>query len=808
MDLTKSVHENPLVESLKRLNDQLITRVKKFDEEKVELLRKSYQERLDEREIQNEKHLGHIKELNERHMKFVLMFKKMKDASQERLKAVEAESADIRKRLEGKDKETSDLITTLRSEKDALDNSKMALQAENERLQTQLTKVTSDFKALENDYAYAEEAFEEERKRVEEETEKREKSKHELESAKKDIDLKERHISYLEKKLKTATKDIDDQNAQIQGFQGRLDLARSQTKAAQDQIEGMKVTEDGSRQDVQSLRDRVDFKQAQVEDLKRALIVAETKLTEFPDTKKELQKSKAVNRGLQTAISKLTADIERSGFDPNPGAYLAKPSSKDAKSKRSLKTEIDFSLDEGDQPTESGTEESDSSISEISSILTSDGESDHSEDQTLVPRPAHEGLNRPLSPIRRARKTRILEPTSPTTPGPEPLVVQTPLAPGPKVTEPTKLKTLDTPAPQPASPTTPGPGPPVVQTPLAPGLKALKPIEPDVPVIPAPKPPVQSSVQDIIGTTPAPPQYPTPPTEPVGSPEPTSIIYNKGPVIYISQPWRWHYFWLHFLILFVFWFSKPYGIFKNLLRKAFRLPSQSSPVTTPDTPPRTSPRARPVFDLGGPSAFVQPEFAIRDPIMFTNTASGSGLPFPKDPSPPPTGSSPPIRPPSPAGSPAPTPRPSDMRHFESGDSPPVKKPFKPRISGYLNPAPWLDPTMRPAHTWSWRTILHPDPKRLPDFRPTFLGILVHLLVLAALLMGLDAYNERSLWLAANDHTRSFLLDVLNNPSHYYHGLSHVFFITLPEDWRRAIDLLMFKYVVQFLDLDIHHQLPG
>jgi hypothetical protein len=62
----------------------------------------------------------------------------------------------------------------------------------------------------------------------------------------------------------------------------------------------------------------------------------------------------------------------------------------------------------------------------------------------------------------------------------------------------------------------------------------------------------------------------------------------------------------------------------------------------------------------------------------------------------------------------------------------------------------------------WDDLLRPRPGRLPSVFDTILGLLFHIVVYAAVWMSYSAYQERQLWLAANDTTRRYLHQILHD----------------------------------------------
>jgi len=96
-----------------------------------------------------------------------------------------------------------------------------------------------------------------------------------------------------------------------------------------------------------------------------------------------------------------------------------------------------------------------------------------------------------------------------------------------------------------------------------------------------------------------------------------------------------------------------------------------------------------------------------------------------------------------------------------------------------------------------------DPRRVPSFWNTIAGLIFHLFVYAALFMSISAYRERELWLAANDGTRAFLVNILRHRS----GVNHILFF-LPADWQHWIDGLMWKYFVQQMAERNNFRMPG
>jgi hypothetical protein len=62
----------------------------------------------------------------------------------------------------------------------------------------------------------------------------------------------------------------------------------------------------------------------------------------------------------------------------------------------------------------------------------------------------------------------------------------------------------------------------------------------------------------------------------------------------------------------------------------------------------------------------------------------------------------------------------------------------------------------------WGDLLRPRPGRLPSVVDTLVGLSFHILVYAAVWMSYSAYQERQLWLAANDATRRYLYQILHN----------------------------------------------
>ncbi|KAM3066575.1 hypothetical protein ACMFMG_002289 [Clarireedia jacksonii] len=74
----------------------------------------------------------------------------------------------------------------------------------------------------------------------------------------------------------------------------------------------------------------------------------------------------------------------------------------------------------------------------------------------------------------------------------------------------------------------------------------------------------------------------------------------------------------------------------------------------------------------------------------------------------------------------------------------------------------------------WDDLLRPRPGRLPSTVDTLFGLFFHLVVYAAVWMSYSAYQERQLWLAANDTTRRYLHQILNDhQSDGFLGLKHL-----------------------------------
>jgi uncharacterized coiled-coil DUF342 family protein len=109
--------------------------------------------------------------------------------------------------------------------------------------------------------------------------------------------------------------------------------------------------------------------------------------------------------------------------------------------------------------------------------------------------------------------------------------------------------------------------------------------------------------------------------------------------------------------------------------------------------------------------------------------------------------------------------------------------------------------------WSWRTFLKLDPSTLPSVRHTLIGAAFHLIVYIALAICCDAYYEREVWLAANDQTRAFVHQLLTQPGVYRTGFAR-FFSVLPEDWKRNIDILMWRNIVLRWGMQVSYQMPG
>ena len=122
------------------------------------------------------------------------------------------------------------------------------------------------------------------------------------------------------------------------------------------------------------------------------------------------------------------------------------------------------------------------------------------------------------------------------------------------------------------------------------------------------------------------------------------------------------------------------------------------------------------------------------------------------------------------------------------------------------PAEYITDQTRPK-VWTWRTILDPNPHTLPSVKNTLIGIAFHLLVYACVFMSYDAYNERSLWLAANDSTRIFVNELLQRSGEGRSGLVRLLYV-LPEEWKRGVDVFLWKQIVRPLGLQVSYKLPG
>ncbi len=122
--------------------------------------------------------------------------------------------------------------------------------------------------------------------------------------------------------------------------------------------------------------------------------------------------------------------------------------------------------------------------------------------------------------------------------------------------------------------------------------------------------------------------------------------------------------------------------------------------------------------------------------------------------------------------------------------------------------PSLDTTKNNSENRPWyRKIISPLPSEVPSVKKTLIGFVFHLLVYLCILGGILAWHERSIWVAANEHSRAFVQQLIHNPHSNQSWLSYVI-ETLPEHWKHGIDVLIFKYVVEGFGLQAGYALPG
>jgi predicted nucleic acid-binding Zn-ribbon protein len=290
--------------------------------------------------------------------------------------------------------------------------------------------------------------------------------------------------------------------------------------------------------------------------------------------------------------------------------------------------------------------------------------------------------------------------------------------------------------------------------------------------------------------------------------KPVYINQTVSVPVYIDRPFQvfahnpivcWFQVELNFIILFFYWLSTSFDLLGRSSRKILGFKSHTSAT---DPGPFYS-----IDDPLTPTDAFQPESPADDPTegLLTDTEQALyekyvqnrektvkdaltkiGPITPEELTTPNTGGS----------------------HFTDQDGPLPTHPAHPGnlIPATQLPAKYITDQTRP-NVWTWRTILDPNPYNLPSVKNTLIGIAFHLLVYACVFMSYDAYNERSLWLAANDSTRIFVNELLQRSGESRSGLVRLFYV-LPEEWKRGVDVFLWKQIVRPLGLQVSYKLPG
>ena len=290
--------------------------------------------------------------------------------------------------------------------------------------------------------------------------------------------------------------------------------------------------------------------------------------------------------------------------------------------------------------------------------------------------------------------------------------------------------------------------------------------------------------------------------------KPVYINQTVSVPVYIDRPFQvfahnpftcWLQVELNFLILFSYWLSTSFDLLGRSSRKILGFKSHTS-ATDPG----------PFYSVDDPltsTDALQPESPADDPTegLLTDTEQALYEKYVQNREKTVKDALTKIGPITPDESTTPNTGGSD---FTGQDGP---LPTHPAHPGNLTPATqppaeYITDQTRPK-VWTWRTILDPNPHTLPSVKNTLIGIAFHLLVYACVFMSYDAYNERSLWLAANDSTRIFVNELLQRSGEGRSGLVRLLYV-LPEEWKRGVDVFLWKQIVRPLGLQVSYKLPG